>query len=54
MAGSYDFRLVTVAIVIAICASCAVLDLAAQTSAARGCIRLAWLIGGAFAMGLGI
>ena len=54
MTGSYDFRLVTVSVVIAICASYAALDLAARTSAASGRIRLAWLVGGAFAMGLGI
>src|SRR6266567_6432044 len=54
MTGSYDFRLVTVSIVIAICAAYAALDLAARTSAASGRIRLAWLVGGAFAMGLGI
>jgi PAS domain S-box-containing protein len=54
MTGSYDFRLVTVSIIIAICACYAALDLAARTSAASGRIRLAWLVGGAFAMGLGI
>jgi two-component system, sensor histidine kinase and response regulator len=54
MTGSYDFRLVTLSIVIAICASYAALDLAARTSAASGRIRLAWLAGGAVAMGLGI
>ena len=54
MTGSYDFRLVTLSVVIAICASYAALDLAARTSAASGRIRLAWLTGGAVAMGLGI
>jgi PAS domain S-box-containing protein len=54
MTGSYDFRLVTVSIVIAICASYAALDLAARITAASGRIRLAWLAGGAAAMGLGI
>ena len=54
MTGSYDFRLVTLSVVIAICASYAALDLAARTSAASGRIRLAWLAGGAVAMGLGI
>jgi len=54
MTGSYDFRLVTVSVVIAICASYAALDLAARITAASGRIRLAWLAGGAAAMGLGI
>ena len=54
MTGSYDFRLVTLSVVIAICASYAALDLAARISASSGRIRLAWLAGGAVAMGLGI
>ena len=54
MTGSYDFRLVTVSVVIAICASYAALDLAGRTTAASGRIRMAWLAGGAAAMGLGI
>jgi NO-binding membrane sensor protein with MHYT domain len=36
MTGSYDFCLVTLSVVIAICASYAALDLAARTSAASG------------------
>jgi PAS domain S-box-containing protein len=54
MAGSYDYRLVALSVVIAVCAAYAALDLAARTTAAKGRIRLAWLAGGAIAMGLGI
>src|SRR6266849_322039 len=48
LVSSYDYRLV------AISASYAALDLAGRTTAARGRARLAWLIGGATAMGIGI
>src|SRR6201996_8640207 len=54
LTGSYDYRLVTLSVVIAICASYAALDLAGRVTAARGMARLAWLTGGASAMGLGI
>jgi PAS domain S-box-containing protein len=54
MQGSYDYRLVVLSVLIAICAAYAALDLAARTTAAQGRIRLAWLAGGAVAMGLGI
>ena len=54
MVRSYDYRLVTLSVVIAIFASYAALDLAGRTTAARGRVRLAWLIGGATAMGVGI
>ena len=54
MTGVYDYRLVALSIVIAICASYAALDLAGRTTAASGRIRLIWLAGGAIAMGLGI
>src|SRR5260370_18905274 len=52
--GSYDYRLVVLSVLIAICAAYAALDLAARTTAAKGWIRRAWLAGGALAMGLGI
>jgi two-component system, sensor histidine kinase and response regulator len=52
--GSYDYRLVALSIVIAICASYAALDLASRVTAARGRARAVWLTGGAAAMGLGI
>src|SRR5712691_10271901 len=54
MASSYDYRLVALSVIIAIFASYAALELAARTTAARGRVRLAWLIGGATAMGTGI
>ena len=52
--GSYDYRLVALSVVIAVCASYAALDLASRVSAARGRARTVWLGGGAVAMGLGI
>ncbi|PYV76279.1 MAG: hypothetical protein DMG96_14580 [Acidobacteria bacterium] len=54
MHGSYDYRLVILSVLIAICAAYAALDLAGRTTAAKGRLRLAWLAGGAIAMGLGI
>src|SRR5579864_1332026 len=54
MTGYYDYRLVALSVLIAICASYAALDLAGRTTAASGRVRLAWLAGGASAMGLGI
>ncbi|HEV2398808.1 MAG TPA: MHYT domain-containing protein [Candidatus Sulfotelmatobacter sp.] len=54
MHGYYDYRLVTLSVIIAVCAAYAALDLAGRTNAASGRVRLAWLTGGAGAMGLGI
>ena len=54
LAGSYDYRVIAVSVVIAIAASYAALDLAGRVTAARGWAWLAWLIGGATAMGIGI
>ena len=54
LTGSYDYRLVTLSVVIAICASYAALDLAGRVTAARGRARTIWLTCGATAMGLGI
>jgi PAS domain S-box-containing protein len=54
MTGSYDYRLVTLSVAIAMCAAFAALDLAGRTTASRGRVRLAWLAGGAASMGLGI
>jgi NO-binding membrane sensor protein with MHYT domain len=54
MIGFYDFRLVALSVFIAIFAAYAALDLAGRTTASRGKVRLAWLTGGAAAMGLGI
>jgi PAS domain S-box-containing protein len=52
--ATYDYRLVAVSVAIAIFASYAALDLAGRVTANRGRTRLAWLTGGAFAMGSGI
>ncbi|HYH78483.1 MAG TPA: MHYT domain-containing protein, partial [Longimicrobium sp.] len=54
MTGHYDATLVVASIVIAIFTAYAVLALAARVTAARGRFRLAWLLGGSVAMGLGI
>jgi len=54
MTGSYDYGLVALSVAISIFAAYAALDLAGRTTAARGRVRLAWLTGGATAMGLGI
>ncbi len=52
--GSYDYGEVARSVLIAIAASYAALDLAGRVTAARGRVRLAWLSGGATAMGIGI
>src|SRR5688500_16877151 len=52
--SSYNYWLVGLSLLIAIFASYAALDLAGRTTAAQGTRRLAWLLGGAASMGLGI
>src|SRR5579872_6156031 len=54
LVGSYDYRLVGLSVLIAICASYAALDLAGRFTAAQGKTRAVWLTGGAAAMGLGV
>ncbi|MFC5863273.1 response regulator [Acidicapsa dinghuensis] len=54
LAGAYDYRLVTVSVIIALLAAYAALDLAGRVTASRGFARSLWLVGGAFALGLGI
>jgi two-component system sensor histidine kinase/response regulator len=54
LVGNYDEPLVLVSIVIAILAAGAALDLAARVTSAHGRHRIAWLSGGAVAMGTGI
>lgn len=54
LAGSYDYLLVGLSIVIAILASYASLDLARRVTSAQGKARFLWLTGGATAMGFGI
>ncbi|HEX3153944.1 MAG TPA: MHYT domain-containing protein, partial [Candidatus Angelobacter sp.] len=52
--ATYDYRLVALSVIIAIFASYAALELAGRVTAARNYARLAWLIGGACAMGTGV
>ena len=52
--GSHEPSLVLLSIVIAVAAAYAALDLAGRATAARGRVRVAWIIGGAVAMGSGI
>jgi two-component system sensor histidine kinase/response regulator len=52
--GHYDYRLVGLSILIAVFAAYAALDLASRVTAAQGVARVAWLSGGALAMGMGI
>src|SRR5258707_6115637 len=54
MIGHYAHRLVALSVLIAVFASYAALDLAGRTTAASGKVRLAWLAGGATAMGAGV
>ena len=54
LAGSYDYRLVGLSFVIAICASYTALRLGSRTAVASGAARLAWLSCGAVSMGFGI
>ena len=54
MTGTYDPLQVALAVLIAVSASYAALDLAGRVTAASGRARLAWLIGGSTAMGIGI
>jgi diguanylate cyclase (GGDEF)-like protein/PAS domain S-box-containing protein len=54
MAGSYDFRLVALSVVIAVFAAYASLDLAGRVTVSQKRARLFWLTGGATSMGLGI
>src|ERR1700719_1134878 len=53
-AGSYNYAIVVLSAGIAVLAAWTSLDLAERVTAARGAIRLAWLISGAIAMGIGI
>src|SRR5712691_1022567 len=54
LSGSYDYGEVARSVLIAIAASYAALDLTGRVTAASGRVRLAWLGGGATAMGIGI
>ena len=52
--GTYDYGEVARSALIAVATSYAALDLAERVTAASGRVRLAWLSGGAIAMGIGI
>jgi NO-binding membrane sensor protein with MHYT domain len=54
MTGVYDPPQAALSVLIAISASYAALDLAGRVTAPSGRTRLAWLIGGSTAMGIGI
>ena len=54
LTGSYELGEVARSVLIAIVASYAALDLTGRVTAASGRVRLAWLSGGAIAMGIGI
>ena len=54
MHGTHESPLVSLSILIAICASYTALTLAGRVAAARGRARIAWLLGGSVAMGTGI
>src|SRR5204862_4298652 len=54
LSATYDYRLVALSVLIAICAARAALDLTGRVTAAGNNTRLAWLFGGAIAMGTGI
>ncbi|MFN6567487.1 MHYT domain-containing protein [Dendronalium sp. ChiSLP03b] len=54
MNSTHDLRLVALSIAIAVLASYTALDLAVRVTAAKASARLAWLIGGAIVMGIGI
>jgi diguanylate cyclase (GGDEF)-like protein len=52
--GSYNNWVVLLSVVVAILASYTALDLASRITASTGAAAAAWLLGGAFAMGMGI
>ncbi|HEY0339031.1 MAG TPA: MHYT domain-containing protein, partial [Burkholderiales bacterium] len=54
MVGVYNYWLVFVSLLVAILASYTALDLASRITASKGRFAQAWLLGGAFAMGIGI
>jgi PAS domain S-box-containing protein len=54
MTGSLNYWIAVLSLLVAICASYAALDVAGRATAASGRARVAWLVGGAASMGLGI
>src|SRR5688572_9870253 len=53
LVGSYDYQLVALSVLVSMLAAWAALDLAGRVTAAQGGIRLAWLLGGSTASGIG-
>ncbi len=54
LAGAYDYRLVSLSVLLAMLASYAALDLAGRLTTARGRSRVVWFASGASTMGAGI
>ena len=54
MAGTYNNWVVLLSLLVAILASYTALDLASRITASTGAAAVSWLLGGAFAMGMGI
>jgi diguanylate cyclase (GGDEF)-like protein len=54
MSGTYNSWVVLLSLVVAILASYTALDLASRIIASTGAAAVSWLLGGAFAMGMGI
>ncbi len=54
MTGSYNNWVVLVSFLVAVLASYTALDLASRITASTGAAAVSWLLGGAFAMGMGI
>jgi diguanylate cyclase (GGDEF)-like protein len=54
VAGTYNNWIVALSLLVAILASYTALDLASRITASAGAAAVAWLLGGAFAMGMGI
>ncbi|HEX4227321.1 MAG TPA: response regulator [Bryobacteraceae bacterium] len=50
----YDYRLVALSIFVAICAAYAALDLSSRVTSTKGLAKIAWIWGGASAMGIAI
>jgi len=54
LAGTYNHWVVALSLLVAILASYTALDLASRITASAGAAAVSWLLGGAFAMGMGI
>jgi NO-binding membrane sensor protein with MHYT domain len=54
LAGTYDYGLVILSVLIAVLSAYAALDVTGRLTSARGRMRARWLAGGAVTMGAGI